>query len=267
MREHRVVALDRHDGLPGRDLVALVQRPHIERVPVLAAELEDSDGLVDPTEHRGLLLEDLHGHVRMAALLLQELLREVEVGVGVVALPDPVGREPEDLWIEPSPGLGLGCHGDNGTGGPGGADHPEARVVIRRSPRSRRAVWGAAQSRSGLAGLGAGSTRRISPSAAVPTSSCSGVGSRVPITRWISLPGLRRSRVSRESGWRSPHAKTSTATAALPRPTATSAAGPRRPARRAATLPSAAVASIGATRWDPQRSCSFPASAASESSS
>src|SRR5215211_3700992 len=181
----------------------------------------------------------------MAALLLQELLREVEVGVGVVALPDPVGREPEDFWIEPSPGLGLGCHGDNGTGGPGSADHPEARVVIRRAPRSRLAVW----------------------RAAVPTSSCSGVGSRVPITRWISLPGLRRRRVSRESGWRSPHAKTSTATAALLKQTATSAAGPRRPARRAATLPSAAVASIGATRWDPQRSCSFPASAASESSS
>ena len=37
--------------------------------------------------------------------------------------------------------------------------------------------------------VGTPSTLRISSSAARPTSSCSGVGSRVPTTRWISWPG------------------------------------------------------------------------------
>ena len=55
--------------------------------------------------------------------------------------------------------------------------------------------------------------------------------------------------------------------AALPSPTTASAAGPRSPARRTATFPTAAAASIGATRCDPQRSCSLAASAASPSSS
>ena len=74
-------------------------------------------------------------------------------------------------------------------------------------------------------------------------------------------------RVSAESGWRSPHANISTATAALPSPTAASAAG--RAGRRGAapTFPTAAAASIGATRCEPQRSCSLSASAASAPSS
>ena len=64
-------------------------------------------------------------------------------------------------------------------------------------------------------------------------------------------------RASTLSAWRSDQANTSTATAALPSPTAASAAGPRRPARRAATFPTAAAASIGVTRCEPQRSCSL----------
>ena len=81
------------------------------------------------------------------------------------------------------------------------------------------------------------------------------------------VPGLAQQAGERVSAWRSDQAKTSTATAALPSATAASAAGPRRPARRAATLPTAAAASIGATRFEPQRSCSLSASAASPSSS
>ena len=83
------------------------------------------------------------------------------------------------------------------------------------------------------------STRRISASAASPTSSCCGAGPRGCPPHAGSRAGRRNRRVNREFGWRSLQANTSTATAALPTPTATSAAGPRSPARRAATLPMA----------------------------
>jgi len=38
--------------------------------------------------------------VRVLALGLQQLLGEDEVGVGVVAVADPVDRQPEDLRVE-----------------------------------------------------------------------------------------------------------------------------------------------------------------------
>ena len=69
-------------------------------------------------------------------------------------------------------------------------DHPSrggessGRVCLR-SPASANGYF-----------AGACSTRRISSSAAWPTSSCSAVGSRVPTTRWISNPGLRSSSTS-----------------------------------------------------------------------
>ena len=47
------------------------------------------------------------------------------------------------------------------------------------------------------------SARRISSSAARPTSSCSSVGSRVPTSRWISKPGFLSMRESAEPSWRS----------------------------------------------------------------
>ena len=107
-------------------------------------------------------------------------------------------------------------------------------------------------------------TRRISASAARPTSSWRSSGSRVPISRWISKPGAaargpRRVRVA-------------LAPARRPRP-------PRRPrrapprrrragsgrwtARRSSSVPARLEASIGVTRCEPQRSCSLAASAAS----
>src|SRR3954469_15338342 len=106
MREQRVVALDRHHGLERRDLVALVQRVDGQLVPPVlpravgpapsGALLEDREGLVDPAEDRLLLLEDLHEHARVAVLGEEELAREVEVLVGVVAVADPVDRKAED---------------------------------------------------------------------------------------------------------------------------------------------------------------------------
>ena len=60
VRERRVVALDRHDGLPRLDPLAVVERVDGERVPVVRAELEDRDRLVHASEHRVLALEDLH---------------------------------------------------------------------------------------------------------------------------------------------------------------------------------------------------------------
>ena len=50
-------------------------------------------------------------------------------------------------------------------------------------------------------------------------------------------------------------------------PMLASTAGPRRPARRAATVPATVVDSSGATRCDPQRSCSLDVSAATSSCS
>ena len=82
MREQRVVALDRQHRLVRRDLVALVQRVHDEPVPAglpvaarqraPGAELEHRERLVDPAEHRVVLLEHLHEHVRMAVLGLEQ---------------------------------------------------------------------------------------------------------------------------------------------------------------------------------------------------
>ena len=68
MREERVVALDRHHGLPRLDPVAVVERVDGQRVPVVRAELEDRDRLVHPAEHRVVLLEDLHDDARVAAV-------------------------------------------------------------------------------------------------------------------------------------------------------------------------------------------------------
>ena len=68
---------------------------------------------------------------------------------------------------------------------------------------------------------GARSARRIASSAAVPTSSCSSVGSRVASRRWISVPGRRTARASAESGLRSHHANSSTASRHRGEPAAT----------------------------------------------
>ena len=62
--EERVVALDRQHGLPRLDPVAVVERVHGERVPVVRAELQDRDRLVDAAEHRVVALEDLHHDAR-----------------------------------------------------------------------------------------------------------------------------------------------------------------------------------------------------------
>jgi hypothetical protein len=105
--EQRVVALDRHHGLPRRDLVALVQRVHLEPIPAVlpravgaaaaGALAQHRDRLVDAAEDRVLALEDLHQDARVAALELERRLRVVEVDVGVVALADLLDGEPEDL--------------------------------------------------------------------------------------------------------------------------------------------------------------------------
>ena len=110
VREQRVVALDLQHGLPRRDLVALVERPHLELVPaglpaaVRAAPgalLEDRDRLIDPAEDRAALLEDLHQDARVAALALEQLLREVEVSVAVVALAEALDGETEHIRVQP----------------------------------------------------------------------------------------------------------------------------------------------------------------------
>ena len=108
--EQRVVALDRHHGLPRRDLVALVQRVDLDRVPAVlpravgpaaaGALAQHRDRLVDPAEDRVLALEDLHQHARVVAVDLERRLRVVEVDVGVVALADLLDGKAEGLGRE-----------------------------------------------------------------------------------------------------------------------------------------------------------------------
>ena len=86
------------------DRVALVERLDLERVearhpdavrPSMAgADLEHRDRLVDAAKQRRLLLEDLHEHVRVAILRLEQLLRRGEVGVAGSSPPRirPTGR-------------------------------------------------------------------------------------------------------------------------------------------------------------------------------
>ena len=73
--EETVVALDRHDRLPGRHLVAVVEGGDGELIPARlprtlgwlsdvppCAQLEHRERLVHAAEHRAfVLLEDLHG--------------------------------------------------------------------------------------------------------------------------------------------------------------------------------------------------------------
>ena len=69
--EQAVVALDCHHRLVRLDLVALVERVDVEPAPVVRAQLEDRDRLIDATQQRMLLLEDLHHHVSVLVLVLE----------------------------------------------------------------------------------------------------------------------------------------------------------------------------------------------------
>ena len=110
----------------------------------------------------------------------------------------------------------------------------------------------------------ASSTRRISASAATPTSSCSGVGSLVASWRWISRPGVWKASASGSPWWRSLQANISTASEAPPRPTPARASGPGLSTSRSSrTVPPAESSIIGAIRLEPQRSCSLGTAAGS----
>ena len=100
VREERVVALDRHHGLPRLDPVAVVQRPDVESVPVVRAELQDRDRLVHPAEH-GVCAGNLHHDAGVAAVGEQRRAGVVEVRVGVVALPHLLHGEIEHVGVEP----------------------------------------------------------------------------------------------------------------------------------------------------------------------
>ena len=101
VRKARVVALDRQYGLVRLDRIAIVERVDGQVVPVVRAELEHGDRLVDPAEVRVLLLKGLHDDPRVAPVAQEHLPRVVEVGVGVVALPHLLDGELEDLRREP----------------------------------------------------------------------------------------------------------------------------------------------------------------------
>ncbi len=102
------------------------------------------------------------------------------------------------------------------------------------------------------------STRRISASAARPTSSWRSSGSRVPNARCSSYPGFLSALETGESMWRSLHAKTSTAAAVAASETTPPASGVGFSiARLSSSVPTTLAAIIGAIRCEPQRSCSF----------
>ena len=103
--EQRVVALDRHHRLPRRDLVALVQRAHLELVPARIQSpsgarrpehCEHRDRLVDAAEHRGSFWKTCMTTCGWWPSLLEQPLGVVEVRVGVVAVADPLDGQAED---------------------------------------------------------------------------------------------------------------------------------------------------------------------------
>ena len=100
---------------------------------------QDGDGLVHAAEHRPLLLEHLHQHARVVPVDLQDALGEVEVRVRVVALPDLVDGQVEDLRGQPRAGRHVRGGSRAKAGGrvvPGRRDLPcgEAGMTTARKP-------------------------------------------------------------------------------------------------------------------------------------
>ncbi len=94
MCEQRVIAFDRQDRFERVDLVAVVQRAHVELVPgflpglaVLpaAAQPQDRERFIDAAQHRAVTLEHLHPHALTAAVAFQNFARTIKVRVGIIA--------------------------------------------------------------------------------------------------------------------------------------------------------------------------------------
>ena len=103
VRERIVGAFDGHHGLVGRDGVAVVQRAHCQRGPVVAASLEDGDGFIDPADPARGLAEDLHPYPGSMPVLPQNIPAAHEILVGIVPGADQVIGEVERLWIQARP--------------------------------------------------------------------------------------------------------------------------------------------------------------------
>ena len=92
MRSPSCSARTSSSSQPGVNSPSGPQRP--------AHSLQDRHRLVDAAEDRALLLEDLHEDLRPAPLRLEQVARQVEVLVGVVAGPELVDREAEDARVQ-----------------------------------------------------------------------------------------------------------------------------------------------------------------------
>ena len=187
MGEARVVALDPQHGLVRVDRVAVVERVHGQVVPVVGAELQHRDRLVDPAEVRVPLLEDLHHHARAAVVADQDLARVVEVRVGVVALPHLLDRELEDLGRKPLTALSGYVGGSTGH--------------FRRTPGlSPRVLRSAPQAAPQCEPAAACSSSRHAASAARRPRAARGVGSAVASRCCSSWPGHASARAERLVG-------------------------------------------------------------------
>src|SRR5436305_8367749 len=76
------------------------RKPLAIRSPPPRACLQHCDRFVHPAQQRVSLLKHLHRHVRMAVFGLEQLLGVDEVRVRVVAVADPLNRQPEDRGVE-----------------------------------------------------------------------------------------------------------------------------------------------------------------------
>ena len=101
MDEVIVGSLDLEDDVPRFDRVAVVQRPNPERRPVVAAQLENCDRLVDPAEECLALAEHLHGDAGRVPIGDQQVAGAHEVLVAIVPRAHPLDGEVEDRRIEP----------------------------------------------------------------------------------------------------------------------------------------------------------------------
>src|SRR6185503_17824951 len=100
MREHLVGPFDREHGLPRLELVTLVERLNIESAPIVGAELENRDRLVDTAQKARVLTGHLHQHAWRVLIGAQHLAGALEVLVGVEALANLLDRQAKQRGVE-----------------------------------------------------------------------------------------------------------------------------------------------------------------------
>jgi hypothetical protein len=100
MCETLVRPLDRQHGVPTLEAVSFIQRVDAEGAPIIGAELQDRDCLIDPAQEARRLGAHLHHDAWRMRVRAQHFARPLEVLVGVEAPADIVDREKKEGRVE-----------------------------------------------------------------------------------------------------------------------------------------------------------------------